>query len=107
MVLFHIRIQQNLFSLQKKRLFIAKYPCDLSGSGHLKSVCMSHNALGSTGFELVLKTLPLHCLTHLDLSAVRRGPADYPALEHLTKILSQVHTHKSCPTVPLITVQTN
>lgn len=72
--------------LQQHRLMLASA---LIGSGHLKSVCMSHNALGSTGFELVLKTLPLHCLTHLDLSAVRRGPADYPALEHLTKILSQ------------------
>lgn len=63
------------------------------GTGHLKSVCLSHNALGSTGFELVLKTLPLHSLTHLDLSAVRRGPADSPALEPLAKILSQVYTH--------------
>lgn len=66
---------------------------DLSGTGHLKSVCLSHNALGSTGFELVLKTLPLHCLTHLDLSAVRRGPADVLALEHLTKLLSQVREY--------------
>ncbi|XP_029316486.1 tonsoku-like protein [Cottoperca gobio] len=72
--------------LQQHRLLLAHA---LTGTGHLKSVCLSHNALGSTGFELVLKTLPLHCLTHLDLSAVRRGQADYPALEHLTKILSQ------------------
>uniref|UniRef100_A0A8D0A5P0 Tonsoku-like protein n=1 Tax=Sander lucioperca TaxID=283035 RepID=A0A8D0A5P0_SANLU len=72
--------------LQQHRLLLANA---LTGTGHLKSVCLSHNALGSTGFELVLKTLPLHSLTHLDLSAIRRGPADYPALEHLTKILSQ------------------
>ncbi|XP_074516688.1 tonsoku-like protein [Sebastes fasciatus] len=72
--------------LQQHRLLLANA---LTGAGHLKSVCLSHNALGSTGFELVLKTLPLHSLTHLDLSAVCRGPADYPALEHLTKILSQ------------------
>ncbi|KAK5857492.1 hypothetical protein PBY51_010734 [Eleginops maclovinus] len=72
--------------LQQHRLLLANA---LRGTGHLKSVCLSHNALGSTGFELVLKTLPLHCLTHLDLSAVRRGPADYPALEHLANILSQ------------------
>uniref|UniRef100_A0A3Q3A6S2 Tonsoku-like protein n=1 Tax=Kryptolebias marmoratus TaxID=37003 RepID=A0A3Q3A6S2_KRYMA len=71
--------------LQQHRLLLA---CSLTG-GHLKSVSLSHNALGSTGFELVLKTLPLHCLTHLDLSAVRRGPADHLALEHLTKVLSQ------------------
>uniref|UniRef100_A0AAQ5ZX39 Tonsoku-like protein n=1 Tax=Amphiprion ocellaris TaxID=80972 RepID=A0AAQ5ZX39_AMPOC len=68
--------------LQQHRLLLANA---LTGTGHLKSVCLSHNALGSTGCELVLKTLPLHCLTHLDLSAVRRGPADSPALEHLTK----------------------
>lgn len=69
-----------------------------AGTGHLKSVCLSHNALGSTGFELVLKTLPLHGLTHLDLSVVCSGPADYPALEHLAKVLSQVRaqTHKPC-----------
>ncbi|XP_008278226.1 tonsoku-like protein [Stegastes partitus] len=72
--------------LQQHRLLLASA---LTGSGHLKSVCISHNALGSTGFELVLKTLPLHCLTHLDLSAVRRGPADPPALEHLATVLSQ------------------
>ncbi|XP_071354799.1 tonsoku-like protein [Trachinotus anak] len=72
--------------LQQHRLLLASA---LIGTGHLKSVCLSHNALGSTGFELVLKTLPLHSLTHLDLSAVRRGPADFPALEHLTKVVSQ------------------
>uniref|UniRef100_A0A7N6B6D7 Tonsoku-like protein n=1 Tax=Anabas testudineus TaxID=64144 RepID=A0A7N6B6D7_ANATE len=68
--------------LQQHRLLLASA---LTGTGHLKSLCISHNALGSTGFELVLKTLPLHCLTHLDLSAVRRGPADFLTLEHLTK----------------------
>lgn len=72
--------------LQQHRLLLASA---LTGTGHLKSVCLSHNALGSTGFELVLKTLPLRSLTHLDLSAVCSGPADYPALEQLTKVLSQ------------------
>ncbi|MEQ2188558.1 hypothetical protein GOODEAATRI_016316, partial [Goodea atripinnis] len=56
---------------------------------HLKSVSLSHNALGCTGFEMVLKTLPLQTLIHLDLSAVHKGPADYPALEHLANLLSQ------------------
>nr|XP_046222419.1 tonsoku-like protein isoform X1 [Oncorhynchus gorbuscha] len=72
--------------LQQHRLLLARA---LAGTGHLKSVNLSHNALGSTGFELVLKTLPLHCLTHLHLSAIRCGPADHPALEHLTSVLSQ------------------
>lgn len=72
--------------LQQHRLMLAQA---LAGSGHLKSICLSHNALGSTGFELVLKTVPLHSLTHLDLSAVRSGPTDHPALEQLAKVLSQ------------------
>ncbi|CAL1575200.1 unnamed protein product [Knipowitschia caucasica] len=72
--------------LQQHRLLLAQA---LSGTGHLKSLCLSHNALGSTGFELVLKTVPLHSLTHLELAAVRSGPADHPALEQLSKVLSQ------------------
>uniref|UniRef100_A0A3B3YPU3 NF-kappa-B inhibitor-like protein 2 n=1 Tax=Poecilia mexicana TaxID=48701 RepID=A0A3B3YPU3_9TELE len=71
--------------LQQHRLLLA---AALTGS-HLKSVSLSHNALGSTGFELVLKTLPLQTLTHLDLAAVHRGPADHLALQHLAKLLSQ------------------
>uniref|UniRef100_A0A673MM76 Tonsoku-like protein n=1 Tax=Sinocyclocheilus rhinocerous TaxID=307959 RepID=A0A673MM76_9TELE len=39
--------------------------------------------------SLVLKTLPMHCLTHLQLSAVCRGPSDQPAMEILTKLLTQ------------------
>uniref|UniRef100_A0A1A7XW82 NF-kappa-B inhibitor-like protein 2 n=1 Tax=Iconisemion striatum TaxID=60296 RepID=A0A1A7XW82_9TELE len=72
--------------LQQHRLLLASALTEL---GHLKSVSVSHNALGSTGFELVLRTLPLHSLTHLDLSAIRSGPTDHLALEHLTKVLSQ------------------
>lgn len=72
--------------LQQHRLMLAQA---LAGSGHLKSICLSHNALGSTGFELVLKTVPLHSLTHLELSAVRSGQTDHPALEQLAKVLSQ------------------
>ncbi|KAM4724394.1 tonsoku-like protein [Anableps anableps] len=80
--------------LQQHRLLLAS---TLTGLGHLKSVSLSHNALGSTGFELVLKTLPLQTLTHLDLSAIRRGPADHPALDHLAKLLSQ----GECPLIHL------
>ncbi|XP_077477194.1 tonsoku-like protein isoform X1 [Stigmatopora argus] len=75
--------------LQQHRLLLASAMTD---TGHLKAVSLSHNALGSTGFELVLKTLPLHTLTHLDLSAVRRGTTDFPPLEHLAKLLS----HDNC-----------
>lgn len=76
--------------LQQHRLLLANA---MTGTGHLKSVCLSHNALGSTGFELLLKTLPLLSLTHLDLSAVCRAPADHLQLEHLVRALSQ----EDCP----------
>uniref|UniRef100_A0A8C1S972 Tonsoku-like protein n=1 Tax=Cyprinus carpio TaxID=7962 RepID=A0A8C1S972_CYPCA len=72
--------------LQQHRLLLANA---LASTGNMRSVCLSHNALGSTGFELVLKTLPMHCLTHLQLSAVCRGPSDQPAMEILTKLLTQ------------------
>ncbi|XP_031436536.1 tonsoku-like protein isoform X2 [Clupea harengus] len=72
--------------LQQHRLLLANA---LAGTGHLRTVSLSHNSLGSTGFELVLKTLPLHCLSHLHLSAVCRGPADQPPLEQLVTHLAQ------------------
>ncbi|XP_062863876.1 tonsoku-like protein isoform X2 [Trichomycterus rosablanca] len=72
--------------LQQHRLLLSSA---LTGTGHLRSVCLSQNALGSTGFELVLKTLPLQNLTHLELNAVCKGPSDQPALELLAQLLSQ------------------
>ncbi|XP_064157110.1 tonsoku-like protein isoform X2 [Anguilla rostrata] len=72
--------------LQQQRLLLERA---LSGTGHLRSVNLSHNALGSTGFELVLKTLPLRCLTHLYLSAVRSGPNDPPVTSRLAALLAQ------------------
>ncbi|KAJ8398162.1 hypothetical protein AAFF_G00430060 [Aldrovandia affinis] len=72
--------------LQQHRLLLERA---LSGTGHLRSVCLSHNALGTTGFELVLKTLPLRSLTHLYLSAVQSGPADPPITGRLAARLAQ------------------
>uniref|UniRef100_A0A672S802 Tonsoku-like protein n=1 Tax=Sinocyclocheilus grahami TaxID=75366 RepID=A0A672S802_SINGR len=72
--------------LQQHRLLLANA---MASTGNMRSVCLSHNALGSTGFELVLKTLPMHCLTQLQLSAVCRGPSDQPAMEILAKLLTQ------------------
>ncbi|TRY91787.1 hypothetical protein DNTS_021911 [Danionella cerebrum] len=72
--------------LQQHRLLLANA---MSSTGNMRSICLSHNALGSTGFELVLKTLPMHILTHLELSSVCRGPSDQPSMEILAKILSQ------------------
>uniref|UniRef100_A0A8C5N824 Tonsoku-like protein n=1 Tax=Gouania willdenowi TaxID=441366 RepID=A0A8C5N824_GOUWI len=88
-LLAHLRLQACKLTarfLQQHRLLLAN---SLTGTGHLKSICLSHNALGATGLELVLKTLPLHCLTHLDLSGVRRGPTDFLPLDHLVKALTQ------------------
>ncbi|KAJ8289356.1 hypothetical protein GJAV_G00000360 [Gymnothorax javanicus] len=72
--------------LQQHRLLLERA---LSGTGHLRSVCLSQNALGSTGLELVLKTLPLRSLTHLYLSAVRSGPTDPPIVSRLVTLLAQ------------------
>ncbi|XP_041929072.1 tonsoku-like protein [Alosa sapidissima] len=72
--------------LQQHRLLLASA---LTGTGHLRTMTLSHNSLGSTGFELVLKTLPLHLLSHLHLTAVCCGPADQPALELLATHLAQ------------------
>ncbi|XP_036450133.1 tonsoku-like protein [Colossoma macropomum] len=72
--------------LQQHRILLASA---LTDTGHLRSVCLSQNTLGSTGFELVLKTLPLQCLTHLELNAVCKGPTEQPALDLLTKLLTQ------------------
>ncbi|CAB1330662.1 unnamed protein product [Coregonus sp. 'balchen'] len=84
----HLLLASTLAGKQQHCFLLAS---TLAGTGHLKAVNLSHNALGSMGFELVLKTLPLHCLTHLDLAAIRCGPADHPALEHLRSVLlSQV-----------------
>uniref|UniRef100_A0A3B4BRN7 NF-kappa-B inhibitor-like protein 2 n=1 Tax=Pygocentrus nattereri TaxID=42514 RepID=A0A3B4BRN7_PYGNA len=70
--------------LQQHRILLAS-----ALTGHLRSVCLSYNTLGSTGFELVLKTLPLQCLTHLELKAVCKGPTEQPALDLLAKLLTQ------------------
>ncbi|XP_065109970.1 tonsoku-like protein [Paramisgurnus dabryanus] len=72
--------------LQQHRLLLANA---MASTGNLRSVCLSHNALGSTGFELLLKTLPMQSLTRLQLSAVCKGSPDQPSMEILTKILTQ------------------
>uniref|UniRef100_A0A1A8RH70 NF-kappa-B inhibitor-like protein 2 n=1 Tax=Nothobranchius rachovii TaxID=451742 RepID=A0A1A8RH70_9TELE len=70
--------------------------CEVQDSSSSVSVCglslgpaSLNPLLRAFKLQLVLRTLPLHSLTHLDLSAIRRGPTDHPALEHLTKVLSQ------------------
>uniref|UniRef100_A0AAR2L8G3 Tonsoku-like protein n=1 Tax=Pygocentrus nattereri TaxID=42514 RepID=A0AAR2L8G3_PYGNA len=70
--------------LQQHRILLASA---LTDTGHLRSVCLSYNTLGSTGFELVLKTLPLQCLTHLELKAVCKGPTEQPAYQTIVCVV--------------------
>ncbi|MBN3290595.1 TONSL protein, partial [Polypterus senegalus] len=61
----------------------------LSGSGHLKSICLSNNRLGSAGIGLLLKMLPKHSVTHLQLSGTCKEPEGQAVIELLSSYLSQ------------------
>ncbi|XP_078285770.1 tonsoku-like protein isoform X2 [Rhinoraja longicauda] len=73
-------------SLQQHRHQLADA---MKGSLHLKTLCLSHNALGGLGVELILQSLPHPSLTHLDLSAVGGAGSDTLRVEHLIRYLSQ------------------
>ncbi|KAM3928619.1 tonsoku-like protein [Leptodactylus fuscus] len=70
--------------LQQYRLLLANA---FKGSLHLKNLSLSHNPLGSTGVELVLKTLPHETISRLELGAVTTG--DALMMEPLVRYLSQ------------------
>ncbi|XP_067872323.1 tonsoku-like protein isoform X2 [Heterodontus francisci] len=72
--------------LQHYRLLLADA---MKSALHLKTFCLSHNALGSVGTELILRSLPHDTLTHLDISAVVGSHGDAPLMEHLVRYLSQ------------------
>ncbi|XP_061463118.1 tonsoku-like protein isoform X2 [Rhineura floridana] len=62
----------------------------LKGAGHLKRLSVSHNLLGSNGLELLLKSLPVETLTHLDISSVGASPGDQqPLQEAVARYLAQ------------------
>uniref|UniRef100_A0A8C4T122 Tonsoku-like protein n=1 Tax=Erpetoichthys calabaricus TaxID=27687 RepID=A0A8C4T122_ERPCA len=61
----------------------------LSGSEHLKSICLSNNRLGSTGIGLLLKMLPKHSVTHLQLSGTCKEPEGQAVIDLLSSYLSQ------------------
>ncbi|XP_055506007.1 tonsoku-like protein [Leucoraja erinacea] len=73
-------------SLQQHRHQLAEA---MKGSLHLKTLCLSHNALGGLGVELILQSLPHRSLTHLDLSAVGGTGGDTLRVEHFVRYLSQ------------------
>ncbi|XP_041040487.1 tonsoku-like protein isoform X1 [Carcharodon carcharias] len=72
--------------LQHYRLLLADA---MKSAVHLKTLCLSHNALGSVGAELTLRNLPHHTITHLDIAAIVGTSGDTPLMEHLTRYLSQ------------------
>uniref|UniRef100_UPI00398EBFCD tonsoku-like protein isoform X2 n=1 Tax=Pristiophorus japonicus TaxID=55135 RepID=UPI00398EBFCD len=72
--------------LQHYRLLLADA---MKSAVHLKTLCLSHNALGSVGVELILRSLPHDQLAHLDIAAVVGTHSDGPLMEHLVRYLSQ------------------
>ncbi|XP_069812971.1 tonsoku-like protein isoform X1 [Dendropsophus ebraccatus] len=86
-VLTTLRLQSCQLSakfLQQYRLLLANA---FKGAVHLKNLSLSHNPLGSTGVELVLKTIPHETLSRLELRAVTGG--DTLIMEPLIRYLSQ------------------
>ncbi|KAM4688804.1 tonsoku-like protein [Discoglossus pictus] len=81
--------------LQQYRLLLAE---SFRDAVHLKTLSLSHNPLGSTGVELVLKTLSHEVVTRLDLRAVTAGSRENLLMEPLVQYLTQggcVLTHLS------------
>ncbi|XP_069477902.1 tonsoku-like protein [Ambystoma mexicanum] len=72
--------------LQHYRLLLADA---LKGAVHLKTLVLSHNALGSTGVELILKSLPHHTLSCLEVGATATSPRDNPLMDPVVRYLSQ------------------
>ncbi|XP_032830321.2 tonsoku-like protein isoform X1 [Petromyzon marinus] len=61
----------------------------LHGVNRLRSVVLSHNALGSSGVDLFVRSAPSQRLARLEVSAVTVGPGDRLALDPICKILHQ------------------
>nr|XP_033789816.1 tonsoku-like protein isoform X2 [Geotrypetes seraphini] len=72
--------------LQHYRLLLADA---LKGAVHLKILSLSHNSLGSTGIELILKSLPHDTVSHLEIGSVTGSNKDGPLMEHVLRYLSQ------------------
>ncbi|XP_069077100.1 tonsoku-like protein isoform X2 [Pleurodeles waltl] len=72
--------------LQHYRLLLADA---LKEAVHLKTLILSHNSLGSTGVELILKSLPHQTITGLELGAIATIPRDNPLMDAVVRYLSQ------------------
>ncbi|KAJ6661467.1 hypothetical protein lerEdw1_014376 [Lerista edwardsae] len=64
--------------LQPHRLLLASA---LEGAVHLKRLVVSHNALGSAGLELLLRSLLCANLTHLEIGSVEARPLSQRPLQ--------------------------
>ncbi|XP_029443076.1 tonsoku-like protein [Rhinatrema bivittatum] len=72
--------------LQHYRLLLANA---FKGAVHLKTLALSYNALGSTGVELILKSLPHDSISQLEIGSVTTSNKDGPLMEHVVRYLSQ------------------
>uniref|UniRef100_A0A6J0VIJ2 Tonsoku-like protein n=1 Tax=Pogona vitticeps TaxID=103695 RepID=A0A6J0VIJ2_9SAUR len=83
--------------LQHYRLLLASA---LNGAEHLHHLAISHNALGASGLELLLKSLPGKTLTHLEIGSVGAGAEDrQPLWRPVASYLAQegcALTHLTC-----------
>lgn len=72
--------------LQHYRLLLADA---LKEAVHLRTLILSYNSLGSTGTELILKSLPHQTITGLELGAIATSPRDNPLMDAVVHYLSQ------------------
>uniref|UniRef100_UPI00398EA53F tonsoku-like protein n=1 Tax=Pristiophorus japonicus TaxID=55135 RepID=UPI00398EA53F len=63
--------------------------CTMKGSRHLKTLNLSHNALGLKGVQFLLKSLHHEVLSSLEMAAVLGDQADRPFVELVVKYLAQ------------------
>ncbi|XP_071965938.1 tonsoku-like protein [Antedon mediterranea] len=71
------------------KLFHRQFMDALKSLRHLESFSISHNAIGSTGVELLLKSLHHTSLKTLDLSSVIKNSHGSPVGLHLSRYMSQ------------------
>ena len=93
-----LKIWYNLCIIRKYIIYTAKQlqsiNCSLivsyTGATNLHTLHVSHNALGSTGVELLLKCLSANAIVNLDLSCVITTAVGNNLTKHMASYLSQV-----------------
>uniref|UniRef100_A0A8C5RD83 Tonsoku-like protein n=1 Tax=Leptobrachium leishanense TaxID=445787 RepID=A0A8C5RD83_9ANUR len=85
----------HLRGCQLSAKFLQQYRLQLAnafrGAVHLNTLSLSYNPLGSTGVELMLKTLPHDTISRLEMNAVTMGSRESLAIEPFVQYLSQEH----------------